>query len=126
MDNAAHQKRDDNRFEMNCTPNKAIIGRKQDSWEEPGRLGEWQSQLMMAMNEDYLKDARLAAAHTAGKKHFPVGKIQRTCIYGTPYSHPERRGYYMEYRKRTFLGFSQKENAALPAVSDEVRFHTIQ
>jgi len=53
---------------------------------------------------------------TAGKKHFPVGKIQRMCIYGTPYSHLERRGYYMEYRKRTFLEISQRENAALPAV----------
>ena len=26
VDNAAHQKRDDNRFEMNCTPNKALLG----------------------------------------------------------------------------------------------------
>ena len=60
------------------------------------------------------------AGSLCGQEAFSYWEIQRTCIYGTPYSHPERRGYYMEYLKRTFLGFSQRENAALPAV----RAHT--
>ena len=69
--------------------------------------------------EVFVINAALSAPLTAGKKHFPVAKILRTCVYGTPYSHPERRGYYMEYRKYTFLEFSQRENASLPAVLDD-------
>ena len=53
---------------------------------------------------------------TAGKQHFPPTKIQRTCIYGTPYSHPECRIYYMEYRNDTFLEFLEGENVSEPAV----------
>ena len=57
-----------------------------------------------------------ASPITAGKQHFPPTKIQRMCIYGTPYSHPECRIYYMEYRNDTFLKFLEGENVSEPAV----------
>ena len=48
------------------------------------------------------------------RKHFPSGKILRMCIYGTPYSILGAPDDYMEYRKHTFLEFSQRENASCP------------
>ncbi len=48
------------------------------------------------------------------RKHFPSGKILRMCIYGTPYSILGAPDDYMEYRKYTFLEFSQWENASCP------------
>ena len=41
-------------------------------------------------------------------QQFPAAKIQRTCIYGTPYSILGAPDDYMEYRNYTFFEFSEQ------------------